>query len=89
MLTLTNTAIMVIRSLVAEPGTPNDAGIRISHEDDAGFLRMCVAAKPTDGDQIVAAGGARVFLDPSAAAMLDDKALDALPDATDATFQIR
>jgi iron-sulfur cluster assembly protein len=87
-LRLTDRAIMVIRTLTAEPGTPKDAGLRIAHEDEAGFLGMRVAAEPTDGDQIVEAGGVRVFLEPGAAAMLDGKSLDALPDATSAAFQV-
>jgi len=79
---------MAIRTLTAEPGIPKDAGIRIAHEDHAGFLGMRVAAEPADGDQIVEAGGARVFLESGAAAMLDGKSLDVLPDATGTAFQV-
>jgi iron-sulfur cluster assembly protein len=87
-LRLTERAIMVIRTLTAEPGTPKDAGIRIAHEDEAGYLGLRIAAEPADGDQIVEAGGVRVFLEPGAAAMLDGKSLDALPDAKSAAFQV-
>jgi iron-sulfur cluster assembly protein len=88
MLRLTDTAIKAIRALTDEPGTPKDAGIRIAHEDDAGFLGLRIAAEPADGDQIVEAGGARVFLEPGAAAMLDGSSLDALLDETGAAFQV-
>lgn len=85
---MTDRAIMAIRTLTAEPGTPKDAGIRIAHEDDAGFLGLRVAAEPADGDQIVEAGGVRVFLEPGAAAMLDGRSLDALLDAKGAAFHV-
>jgi Fe-S cluster assembly iron-binding protein IscA len=36
-----------------------------------------VAAAPAEGDQVVDEDGTRVFLEPAAASLLDDKVLDA------------
>jgi iron-sulfur cluster assembly protein len=39
-----------------------------------------VAAQPARDDQVLDEAGARIFLDPEAAQLLDDKALDAAVD---------
>jgi Fe-S cluster assembly iron-binding protein IscA len=39
-------------------------------------LELSVADEPEDGDEVVEHAGARVFLDPAAAAELDDQVLD-------------
>ncbi|MEO3813154.1 iron-sulfur cluster biosynthesis family protein [Sphaerisporangium sp. B11E5] len=78
MLTLTDTAAKVIRDLNAQTGEPGERGIRISsQDDDAGSLMLSVAEGPQSTDKVVESGGARVYLDPVAASVLDDKALDA------------
>jgi Fe-S cluster assembly iron-binding protein IscA len=78
MLTLTDTAAKVIRELNAQTDKPGERGIRISsHEDDAGSLMLSVAEGPHGSDKVVESAGARVYLDPVAASVLEDKALDA------------
>lgn len=79
MLVLTKNASTVISSLVAERELPPDAGLRISavgNTDDP--LRISTAVVPDDTDTVVEEEGARVFLEPNAADMLDDKVLDAV-----------
>jgi Fe-S cluster assembly iron-binding protein IscA len=39
-------------------------------------LRISAAASPAENDQVIEAVGARVFLEPQAAAYLEDKVLD-------------
>ena len=41
---------------------------------------MTAVSGPGDTDQVIEAAGARVFLEPNAAAYLDDKVLDAQVD---------
>jgi iron-sulfur cluster assembly protein len=78
MLTLTDTAAKVIRDLNAQAGEATDKGIRISsHDDDANSLVLSVADGPETTDKVVETEGARVYLDPVAATVLDDKSLDA------------
>jgi iron-sulfur cluster assembly protein len=42
----------------------------------AASLEFAFSTQPLEGDEVVAEGGARVFLDEVAAAVLDDKTLD-------------
>jgi iron-sulfur cluster assembly protein len=79
MLALTPTALEIVRSITAAPGT-SGAGLRIAaaaEEPRDGVLELTVSPGPVADDQVVAGSGAQVFLDPPAAAYLDDKVLDA------------
>ena len=75
MLTLTENAVTAIRGLTG--GEPEQAGLRIATSPTAGALTMNLAPTPDAGDQVVDEQGARLFLDPGAASVLDDKELDA------------
>lgn len=81
MLTMTENAVLVIRDLTAQQQAPPGAGLRIASDAAAGSLTLALVASPAQGDQVVDNDGARVFLDPQAAQILDDKALDAVIDA--------
>jgi Fe-S cluster assembly iron-binding protein IscA len=75
-LTLTENAATEIRNLIAMPEVPDDGGVRIA-SDDSGALTLALAGGPTDGDAVIEDHGARVFLEPAAGQLLDDKELDA------------
>jgi iron-sulfur cluster assembly protein len=78
MLALTDNATNVIRALADRPELPDASGLRIASVDDgAGSLTITTAGTPELGDQVVEEEGARVFLEPGAAQILDDKVLDA------------
>ncbi|REE98521.1 Fe-S cluster assembly protein HesB [Thermomonospora umbrina] len=78
MLTLTSGAVQVIRTVTANPELPPETGIRItSGVNGSQALTLSVAARPEQGDEVVEAEGARVYLEPTAATMLEDKTLDA------------
>ncbi|MFI6503294.1 Fe-S cluster assembly protein HesB [Nonomuraea typhae] len=78
MLTLTPTAAQAIRDLTATTPQPEQSGVRISSKgESAGSLTLTLAVAPEPTDEIVEAEGARVYLDPVAATILDDKSLDA------------
>jgi iron-sulfur cluster assembly protein len=84
MLVLTEAAAEVVKSVIDTPQAPDGTGLRITQsgeEPTASALELAAAAKPGLNDQVVEAAGARVFLDPQAAAYLDDKVLDAQVDA--------
>ncbi|HEX6967436.1 MAG TPA: adhesin [Micromonosporaceae bacterium] len=77
MLMLTENAVMVIRDLAAQQGAPQTAGVRITADESAGTFSIDTVTEPAPGDQVVEDLGARAFLDPQAARLLDDMALDA------------
>ena len=81
MLVLTEAAAEAVKSVTSTPQTPNGTGLRIvssaPQPEDPGALRLAAVAGPDENDQVIEAAGARVFLEPQAAAYLDDKVLDA------------
>jgi iron-sulfur cluster assembly protein len=81
MLTLTENATTIVKDITHQPGLPETAGLRISAEQaDEPTLAVSAAEAPEPGDQTVEQDGATVYLDPNAAALLDDKVLDAAVD---------
>ena len=86
MLTLTDDATLQIRNIIDSPEVPEGCGVRITTDPTSGGLSLALAATPAEDDEILDEAGARVFLEPQAAVILDDKALDA---STDNTGQVR
>ncbi|MFC4910327.1 Fe-S cluster assembly protein HesB [Actinomadura gamaensis] len=81
MLTLTSDAVQVIRTVTADPQLPPESGIRIQAGlNGSDTLQLSVAPAPEAGDQVVEDQGARVYLEPTTAAMLDEMTLDAKVD---------
>ena len=78
MLVLTEQAIEAIRGIVGDSERGPDGGLRISAARDDGetALEFELATEAQAGDQVVRDGGAVVFLDETAAAVLDGKTLD-------------
>ncbi|GGO64069.1 HesB/IscA family protein [Nonomuraea cavernae] len=78
MLTLTANAAQAIRDLTASAPEPEQGGIRISSQGEgSGSLTLSLATQPEPADEVVETEGARVYLDPVAATVLEDKSLDA------------
>jgi len=78
MLTLTDTAGVVVREIVSRNGGDAQAGLRIEAENaDATQFGVAVAPTPEEHDAVVEAHGARVYLGERATRALDDKTLDA------------
>jgi iron-sulfur cluster assembly protein len=82
-LAITEDAAAAIKEIVGSPGVPEGAGLRITREvtaDPEGGgrrtdLRLSVTPAPQEGDQVLEAE--RIFVDPDAAELLDDRLLDA------------
>jgi len=89
-LTLTETAVSAIRDLTSQPDLPAETGLRIMAQgEEAPSFQLALAEGPAAGDQVVEEGGARVFVEPAAATVLNDKALDAqVNDQGDLAFRI-
>lgn len=88
-LVLTDNASNVIRSLSDRTEVAEEAGLRIAGPESTSVgaeggtvndLAVALVMTPRHEDQVVEQAGARVFLDPTAADLLDDKVLDATVD---------
>lgn len=80
MLAVTDNAATAIRDITSQQEVPEGAGLRIASDASEGSLTLSLVPEPMDGDQVVDASGARVFLDTQAALILDDKELDVAVD---------
>ena len=84
MLVLTEAAAEAVKSVTSNPQVPEGAGLRIApsapDSGDPARFQLTAALVPGEDDQVIEAAGARVFLEPQAAAYLEDKVLDAQVD---------
>ena len=81
MLVLSENASTAIRDIVDRPERPDVTAVRIAgQQGGTGQLSVSTAGVPDEGDQVIEDKGARVFLEPAAAEILDDKVLDATVD---------
>jgi iron-sulfur cluster assembly protein len=84
MLVLTEAAAEVVKAIASTPQAPDGSGLRImssAGSADPGALQVTAAPGPNENDQVVEASGAHVYLEPQAAAYLEDKVLDAEVDS--------
>jgi Fe-S cluster assembly iron-binding protein IscA len=89
MLTLTDNASTLIKNLTDQTAVADNAGLRISSTEGSDGLSVDLSPEPQPTDQVVESEGARVFLEPNAGMILDDKVLDAQLDEGGAvTFAI-
>jgi len=78
MLTLTDSASTVVKSIVDRSPDNTDAALRISAaEPGATDLSLAVATSAEPNDTVIETAGATVFVEQNAALVLDDKVLDA------------
>ena len=81
MLTLTENASTIVKTLVDQNLSTEDAGLRFSQEGtESGGLTVTTTEQPVPGDAVVEQGGAKVYLDETAAVALGDQVLDAAVD---------
>jgi iron-sulfur cluster assembly protein len=77
MLIVTDFAAAAIQHLLERSNAPDDAGLRIARAATRTSLKVQLKRAPSPDDTVVvAANGARVFLDEWAAGLLDQKILD-------------
>ncbi len=84
MLVLTEAAAAAVKALTATPPLPQGAGLRIASSapepETPGTLEVSAAVGPSEHDLVLEAAGAHLYLEPKAAALLEDKVLDAQVD---------
>lgn len=89
MLTMTENASTMIKTLADQTAISDNAGLRISTGADAAQLSVDLTPAPEPNDKVIESEGARVFLEEAAALALDNKILDAhMDDAGAVRFQI-
>ena len=91
MLTITSNAAEAIRAILQGTDVPDEGGIRISIARQNGSqasLELALSAAPMEGDSVLEANGAHVFLDELASKALDDKSLDAEMEGGEISFGI-
>jgi Fe-S cluster assembly iron-binding protein IscA len=77
MLTISETAATLVRTLTQDAKLSEQAGLRIVVDQAKDSLSMALAGTPASSDAVVDCHGARVFLSPSAADRLDEQTLRA------------
>lgn len=90
MLTLTDAAVEAIKDIIG-PDAPAGTGFRISVEggdDDEAELALDVEEGPFEGDVIIDAGPVLVYVEESAADMLEETVLDAEPHGDHVHFSL-
>ena len=79
LLALTDNAVEAVKQIVTSNDEVSESGgLRMVAEPAAGETRfeLSVVALPAEDDAVIDEQGARVFLEPEAATLLDDKVLD-------------
>ena len=78
MLTLTENATLIAKSIADQPDNPDTTALRIASAGDSELsFAISTATEPEPEDPVVEQNGATVYLEPAAATQLDDKILDA------------
>ena len=91
MLALTDSAVEAVKEVVSSAGEASETGGLRLVAERAGMqanVQLSVVAVPAEDDQVIEEQGARVFLEPEAASLLDDKVLDANVDQNQVAFTI-
>ncbi|MFP5019699.1 adhesin [Pseudonocardia phyllosphaerae] len=83
MLAITENAAEAIKSLTTDAELPEQGGLRITAPDPEQGLELALAQSADGQDTVLRGEGVAVFLEPSAAQMLDDKVLDVQPVQTE------
>jgi iron-sulfur cluster assembly protein len=89
LLALTDDAVEAVRNIVSSSDeVPETGGLRLAAER-VGMqtnLQLSVVALPAEDDEVIEEQGVRLLLEPEAAALLDDKVLDASIDQNQVEF---
>lgn len=86
MLTLTTNARHAVEDIAERAGLPDTGGLRIAEASTPGSFELSLVAEPVDGDDVIDAGSARVYLESAAAEVLADHQLDATPSSEGTGF---
>ena len=91
MLALTDNAAEAVEQIVTSSEVDSEArGMRVVAERAATetYFHLSVVPLPAEDDEVIEEAGARIFLDPEAASLLDDKVLDVSVEQNQLAFTI-
>jgi iron-sulfur cluster assembly protein len=91
LLALTDSAVQAVKQIVSSSAqVPEGGGLRMVAEQAEAQtnLQLSVVPLPAEDDEVIEEQGARVFLEPQAASILDDKVLDASVEPNKVAFTI-
>ena len=91
MLALTDSAVQAVTEIVSSSDEASETGGLRMVAKQAGTrvnFQLSVVPVPAEDDEVIEEQGARVFLEPDAASLLDDKVLDAKLDQNKVAFTI-
>jgi iron-sulfur cluster assembly protein len=91
LLALTDKAVEAVKNIVSSSDEASETGGLRLVAERAGTqanLQLSVVPLPAEDDEVVEEQGARVFLEPEAASLLDDKVLDASVEQDQVAFTI-
>jgi iron-sulfur cluster assembly protein len=90
LLALTDNAVEAVRDILSSADQIETGGVRMVAETEGTRtnLRLSVVPLPAEDDEVIDEQGARVFLEPRAAELLDDKVLDASVEQNQVAFSI-
>lgn len=92
MLALTDSAVVAVKNIVSSLDEgPETCGLRVTaaREGMDSRFQLSIVALPAEGDEVIEEDGARIFLETEAAALLDDKLLDASVEESRVAFTIK
>jgi Fe-S cluster assembly iron-binding protein IscA len=91
LLALTDRAVQAVKDIVSSEEVAETGGLRVVAAERAGMqanFELKVVPLPAEDDQVLEEQGARVFLEPEAASLLDAKVLDANVEQNRVAFTI-
>jgi iron-sulfur cluster assembly protein len=91
LLALTDSAVQAVKDIVSSSDElPETGGLRLVAEQGgmATNFELSIVSLPAEDDEVIEEQGARVFLEPEAASLLDDKILDASVEQNQIAFAI-
>ena len=91
LLALTDSAVQAVKDLVSSSDEVAEAGGLRMVAERAGTranFQLSVVPLPAEDDEVIEEQGVRVFLEPEAASLLDDKVLDATVEQDKVAFTI-
>jgi iron-sulfur cluster assembly protein len=91
LLALTDNAVEAVRDIVSSSDEASEtSGLRMVAEQEGmqANFHLSVVQLPAEDDEVIDEQGARIFLEPKAASLLDDKVLDASVEQDQVAFTI-
>ena len=91
LLALTDNAVEAVRDIVSSADEASEtSGLRMVAEREGlqANFQLSVVPLPAEDDEVIDEQGARIFLEPKAASLLDDKVLDASVQQDQVAFTI-